>query len=109
MHSFRTSLIPKSSKNRIGLSDRILTIGSCFSDAIGSQLVANKFKCQANPFGVLYNPHSIHKVTQYSMFNQPVPEDTFLQRNDVFLNYDFHSEYASSNLSELQTRLKNVV
>lgn len=109
MHNFRTPYIPKPSKNRISLSHRILTIGSCFSDAIGSQLVANKIKCLANPFGVLYNPHSIHKITQYSTFNQPVPEDTFLQRDDVFLNYDFHSEHASSTLRDLQSRLKNVL
>jgi hypothetical protein len=109
MDSFRTSFQLKPSPKRISLSDRILTIGSCFSDAIGSQFVRNKVNCKANPFGVLYNPASIHKVVQYSIANQTVPEDTFLHRDDVFFNYDFHSEFSSMNLSHLQEQLKTIV
>jgi predicted nucleotidyltransferase len=109
MNTFRTLLIPKPSPKRISLSDRILTIGSCFSDAIGSQLIMNKVTCNANPFGTLYNPFSIHKAVQYAVLNQPVPEDTFLQRNDVFFNYDFHSEFSSLNLSQLKAQLKTMI
>ena len=109
MNTFRTSFHSKPSSIRMSLSDRILTIGSCFSDAIGSQLVGNKINCSANPFGVIYNPASIHKAVQYSILNKPVPEDTFLQRDDVFLNYDFHSEFASMNLSHLQDQLKAII
>ena len=109
MNTFRTSLQSKPSSRRISLSDRILTIGSCFSDAIGSQFVSNKINCSANPFGVIYNPASIHKAVQYSILNEPVPEGTFLQRDDVFFNYDFHSEFASMNLSHLQDQLKAII
>ena len=109
MDSFRTSFQLKPSPKRISLSDRILTIGSCFSDAIGSQFVRNKINCQANPFGVLYNPASIHKVVQYAIANQSVPEDTFMHRDDVFFNYDFHSEFSSMNLSHLQEQLKTII
>ena len=109
MDSFRTSFQIKPSPKRISLSDRILTIGSCFSDAIGSQFARNKINCQANPFGVLYNPASIHKVVQYAIANQSVPEDTFMHRDDVFFNYDFHSEFSSMNLSHLQEQLKTII
>lgn len=40
-------------------SDKILLLGSCFSENIGRFLVDNKFHCEVNPFGVLYNPLSI--------------------------------------------------
>ena len=109
MNTFRTSFNSRPSSKRISLSDRILTIGSCFSDAIGSQFVGNKINCNANPFGVIYNPASIHKAVQYAILNEPVPEDTFLQRDDVFFNYDFHSEFASMNLSYLQDQLKAII
>ena len=109
MNTFRTSLQSKPSSKRISLSDRILTIGSCFSDAIGLQFVGNKINCKANPFGVIYNPASIHKAVQYAILNEPVPEDTFLRRDDVFFNYDFHSEFASMNLSHLQDELKAII
>src|SRR5688572_10775460 len=109
MNTFRTSFQIKPSPKRISLSDRILTIGSCFSDAIGSQFVDNKINCNTNPYGVLYNPASIHRLLQYSVFNQSVPDNTFLNRDDVFFNYDFHSEFSSMNLSHLQQQLKTII
>ncbi len=48
-------------KSRIGISykDRIMMLGSCFSDSIGHQLADLGFNVCINPFGTLYNPISI--------------------------------------------------
>ncbi|HEX6227263.1 MAG TPA: GSCFA domain-containing protein [Chryseolinea sp.] len=109
MDTFRTSLELKPSRTRISLSDRILTIGSCFSDAIGSRFTDNKMACLINPFGTIYNPASIHKVVQYSIYNEPIAEGTFLKRNDIFFNYDFHSELSSMNLTDLKTQVEKII
>ena len=37
----------------------ILLMGSCFAENIGARLSENKFTCDINPFGILYNPMSI--------------------------------------------------
>ncbi len=46
---------------RVGISykDRIMMLGSCFSDSIGRQLADFGFDVCVNPFGTLYNPVSI--------------------------------------------------
>ena len=46
---------------QVGISykDRILMLGSCFSDNIGKQLSDFGFDVCVNPFGTLYNPESI--------------------------------------------------
>ena len=46
---------------RVGISysDKIMMIGSCFSDNIGRQLADYGFDVCVNPFGTLYNPISI--------------------------------------------------
>ena len=46
---------------KVGISytDRIMMLGSCFSDNIGRQLVDFGFNACVNPFGTLYNPISI--------------------------------------------------
>ena len=46
---------------KVGISyeDRILMLGSCFSDNIGKQLADFGFDVCVNPFGTLYNPVSI--------------------------------------------------
>ena len=53
-------------KSRIGISykDRILMLGSCFSDSIGRQLADLGFNVCVNPFGTLYNPISILKSVE---------------------------------------------
>ena len=53
-------------KSRIGISyqDRILMLGSCFSDSIGRQLADFGFNVCVNPFGTLYNPISILKSVE---------------------------------------------
>ena len=41
------------------LHDRIMVLGSCFADEIGSRLLKAGFDACVNPFGTLYNPVSI--------------------------------------------------
>lgn len=44
---------------KIGYEDRILMVGSCFSDEIGAQMQERYLNVTCNPFGTLYNPLSI--------------------------------------------------
>ncbi len=48
-------------KCKVGISykDKIMMLGSCFSDSIGRQLADYGFDVCVNPFGTLYNPVSI--------------------------------------------------
>ncbi len=109
MKDFRTELKITPSHAKIHLGSSVLTQGSCFSDAIGERLTRYKLKAVVNPFGVIYNPESIHKVLSYSTFNEPLPEHTFLQNEELFLNYNFHSEFSSPRKDELISRITNTV
>lgn len=109
MKDFRTELKVTPSRVPIHLKSAIFTQGSCFADAIGSRLAIYKQKACVNPFGVIYNPESIHKAISYSIFNEPVPEHTFLQSHEVFLNYDFHSEFSALGKEELAARLVDTI
>lgn len=46
-------------KSRISYKDKILMLGSCFSNEIGALLNETLFNIKINPFGTLYNPCSI--------------------------------------------------
>ena len=56
----------KPSEWKIGYEDKILMLGSCFSDEIGRQMEERKMQVTCNPFGTLYNPLSIANVIQSS-------------------------------------------
>lgn len=109
MKEFRTPVKVMPSKEQIGLKSRLLTQGSCFSDAIGDRLTANKLNTIVNPFGVMYNPDSIHRVLTYSIFNEPVPDHTYLQNQGICLNYNFHSGLSALTREELSSRLTNTI
>ena len=47
------------SRRKLGLGNKILIIGSCFANEIGSILQTYGFNISVNPFGTLYNPISI--------------------------------------------------
>ena len=56
----------KPSEWKIGYEDKILMLGSCFSDEIGRQMEERKMQVTCNPFGTLYNPLSIANAIQSS-------------------------------------------
>jgi hypothetical protein len=109
MHSFRTDVRITRSASPITLKNPILTAGSCFADAIGSRLHDHKFSVAVNPFGVIYNPVSIHKSILYAIANQPPADHTYLQSRGIFLNYDFHSNLSGTQKTDLASRLVNTV
>jgi hypothetical protein len=109
MTDFRTDVRVTYSVYPITLKTPVLTAGSCFADAIGHRLDINKFKVLTNPFGVIYNPHSIHKAIRYAIQNEPAADHLFIQNNDVHLNYDFHSELSSLSKTDLMQRLTNTI
>lgn len=109
MKEFRTQIKVTPATSPIDMKSGILTQGSCFADAIGSRLASHKMKALINPFGVIYNPESIHKVLAYSIFNELLPEHTYLRHHEVYLNYNFHSEFSALTKDELASRLTNTI
>lgn len=105
MNPFRTVLKPGVSKHTLSLRDRVVTVGSCFAEAMGDRLLANKVSTLANPFGVIYNPHSVHKAMLYAVYNEVVHEGTFLERDGLHFNYDFHSSFSAASRVGLQSRI----
>ncbi len=59
MIKLQTIVDTKPSERKIGYEDKILMLGSCFSDEIGEQMMQRNMSVTCNPFGTLYNPLSI--------------------------------------------------
>lgn len=55
----------KPSEWKIGYEDKILMLGSCFSDEIGEQMKQRYLNVTCNPFGTLYNPLSIAQAINF--------------------------------------------
>ena len=64
----------KPSEWKIGYEDKILMVGSCFSDEIGAQMQQRYLNVTCNPFGTLYNPLSIANAINYQLHELPLVE-----------------------------------
>jgi hypothetical protein len=109
MNPFRTPIPAGVSSHTLTLADPVLTIGSCFADCMGQRLADTRVPVLANPFGTLYNPHSIHKALDYALADSPPGPGTYLRNRDVHLNYDFHSELSDLDEHALRTRIEDKV
>jgi hypothetical protein len=104
---FRTVLFPSPSFDKFSPTDSFFTIGSCFAGAIGKKLRQNKFPVLVNPFGTVYNPISIHRLLIFSLRKQLPAADSYTPRDDLFVNYDFHSEVSSRTRGDLEQNIYN--
>jgi hypothetical protein len=109
MNDWRTDLNVNSADRPIHLHDPILTIGSCFSQAIGQHLDDNKFNVTINPFGTVYSPLSIHYLLKVASGLGEVSEGDFLVHQEVHYHYQFHSSFASLSRQELAQQISRAV
>ena len=91
---FRTTV--KTGENRSWLhhSDKVLLLGSCFSDNIGSKMHGALINALINPMGTLYNPMSIANGVQRLIDNEPIAGQTLFMQGGVWNSFDFHSRHS---------------
>ena len=98
---FRTEFHIPRSKALIDLQDEIITMGSCFSDTIGSRLKDHKFRINPNPFGTVFNPVSLCRLIDTSLNSSEVSPDELIQNGEIFYHFDLHSDFSSTDPHEL--------
>lgn len=87
--------IPESPR-KLGLENKIMIIGSCFANEIGSILKSCGFNISVNPFGTLYNPISI--ANSLEKLASAVP----FEQKDV-INISLHSTSETIDAQPAQT------
>ena len=84
---------------RVGISysDKIMMIGSCFSDNIGRQLADYGFDVCVNPFGTLYNPISILQSISLLTSERVFTEDDCIEMGagaGLICSFSHHTSFA---------------
>ena len=105
MNPWKTDLQVTPSQEKINQKDSILTIGSCFSQAIGDQLKINKFNALVNPFGTIYNPVSIHELLTLAIQNRMPDNQGYVTHQDVHYHHQFHATFSSLKQLELKNQI----
>jgi len=91
---FHLAFTPKKFPTTIRHFDKLLLIGSCFTENIGTKLRQHKFSVLENPNGILFNPISIAKSIHSYISNQPTLEEELFYQNECWNSWDHHSRFS---------------
>lgn len=88
---------------KIGYEDKILMLGSCFSDAIGEQMEQRYLQVTRNPFGTLYNPLSIAQAMQMTA----VPP--LVEHDGLWHSMAHHGAFSRSTKEEAEKAVRSSI
>ncbi|UOQ65258.1 GSCFA domain-containing protein [Hymenobacter volaticus] len=105
---FRTELPLIPAPHQLPLSARVLTIGSCFSDTIGSRLADTKVYTLVNPFGTLFNPMSACKLLRAAAGEEMDWQQHLVEARGRWQSYDFHATVGADSPVELLQNIQQL-
>lgn len=108
--NFRTQIKPTEYPFSINHKNKMLFLGSCFTESIGNKLLNSKFDIDINPFGILYNPISVKQSLEILTVEDAFTEDNIFFYNEQWHSSFHHGKFSRSNketmLAEINNRLK---
>ena len=95
--NFSTKVHIASPKKSINYQEKIILMGSCFSENIGQKFTNAYFQTIQNPFGILYNPASISAAINTILSDKLFTKDRLTQHNDLWHSPLHHGIFSDSN------------
>lgn len=85
------------SSHKITYADKIIFIGSCFTEEIGKMMKELKFNVSQNPNGILYDPLSIASALDSYIENKQYKETDLFLLNEIWHSWQHHSVFSGMN------------
>lgn len=103
--NFHLEFNPKDLAEKIKHTDKLMLIGSCFTENIGDKLLSYKFNVLQNPNGILFNPVSVcEAVENYINHTQISVEDVF-ELNEAYHSWQHHSRFSAANAADVVSKI----
>jgi hypothetical protein len=102
---FKLTLEAKPSKHSIGYGDKLMLIGSCFTENIGSKFTAHLFTVKENPYGILFNPVSVSNTLTEIMEAKKYTIADLFQLNELWHSWQHHSRFSAVDSSTALTKM----
>jgi len=97
----------KKQSERIGYRDKIMLVGSCFTEHIGNALADLKFDVLQNPNGILFGPDAVcRSLLSYKEGKQYTEQDLFYL-NEVWNSWQHHSRFSNISREEALRNINN--
>lgn len=89
----------------LNFDNKVLLIGSCFSDEMGEKFISSGFNVCDNPFGTLFHPMAISRVLKDSIHGS---EDVdVLSRGDLYFSWDASGKLYDTDKDRLLKKISD--
>jgi GSCFA family len=82
---------------QVSYQDKLLLMGSCFTEHIGNKLQELKFNVLQNPNGILFDPHSVATSLVSYIQNKQYTGDDLFYLNELWQSWQHHSVFSNTN------------
>jgi hypothetical protein len=87
----------KPSVVKISYADKLLFMGSCFTEEIGKEMSSLKYNILQNPNGILYDPLSIAAAVKSYIENKKYCEDDLVYLDEQWHSWNHHSVFSDQS------------
>lgn len=105
--NFFTEVHIQERTQKIDYSNRMMFLGSCFSENIGQKLIDLKFEVDMNPFGILYNPESVANSLKILLEKRVFTPDDLFADQGVWNSFFHHSRFSDINPEKVLEKINS--
>lgn len=93
---FRTEVHLENSEQKILLTDRIFSVGSCFAAEMSEKLQDGQMQTLCNPFGTIFNPFSLNVAIKNLHDCKIYKNEDLILYNEEYISLNHHSSFNSN-------------
>ncbi|MBS1777500.1 MAG: GSCFA domain-containing protein [Bacteroidetes bacterium] len=93
--------------NPICYEQKILLIGSCFTEHISERLRQHKFEILSNPNGILFNPFSVADALKSYATKRIYEEEDLFYLNELWNSWDHHTRFSHTDRQEALAQINH--
>ena len=102
---FRSEFDIKKLEESITHKNKIMLVGSCFTENIGDKLRKHKFSVYENPNGILFNPVSVSEAIINVVENKEYTEQDLFNYNEGWHSWQHHSRCSGITAEEALNKI----
>lgn len=95
--NFRTEIELAKANFQFSHSDKVVLLGSCFSENIGLKLQRYRFQVDVNSHGIVFNPESVAIALEDVIENKRYTKEDLIYHNGLYVSLNHHGKFSHEN------------
>jgi hypothetical protein len=105
----RTEIEIQELVSKIKYSDKILSLGSCFSVEMAEKLKSLQYQVLQNPAGITFNPKSIASTVKTIISANSLPDKSLVYLNGIWSHDDFHGSFNGADKAKVLANIDSSI